>query len=70
MLAHTEDSLRPLQHVGWSYLWQKLTTFFKKLHLRNLLQNKMNIALDKYTRTNTVKVLHEYFVTFKVKHFM
>ena len=33
--------------------------------LRNMLRKKMNIAADKYPRTNTVKTLHESFFSFK-----
>ena len=43
--------------------------FPKKKQLRNMRRKKMNIAADKYPRTNTVKTLH-LLSSFKVKHVM
>ena len=33
-------------------------------------KKKKKIAADKYLQTNTVKILHESFFSFKVKHVM
>ena len=39
-------------------------------HFRNLLRKKVNFAAEKYPQTNTVKILHESFFAFKIKHVM
>ena len=42
---------------------------FQRGQSRNLLK-KMNIAANKYPKTNVVKIIREYFFSSNVKHFM
>ena len=35
-----------------------------------MLRKKKNIAADKYPGTNAIKILHESFFSFKIKHIM
>ena len=63
MLVHTKEDLGPLQHLRWITLLQtnQLTPFQKTV--KKSVKKKMNIAADKYPRTNTVKIQHLFFLS-------
>ena len=53
------------------FVTKKLANAFPEKQLMNLLSNKKkNIVAGKYPKTNTVKIPHEYFISFKAKHDM
>ena len=70
ILVHIEEDLGPQQHfVTIANAFSKKKKEKKKKTVNKSGNKKMNITVDKYPRTNTVKILHECFF-FVVKHVM
>ena len=69
--AYWGGSRTPLISKMEHFAMKKLAnTFSEKILKKSAKEKKMNIVADKYPQANTVKILHQCFFCFKVKHVM